>query len=103
MPRLAWLGIAAVFSIMFTSATPARAVVRDSIICPNQSIVSGDALAPSVGLPRGCETSTKPWSAPVGHRQPRADIAPPSISFDRTLDEENARIDRRISGICRGC
>jgi hypothetical protein len=27
-------------------------------------------------LPAGCETSTKPWSAPVGHRQPRQPMFP---------------------------
>jgi hypothetical protein len=102
MANLARLGIAAVLSIVFASSTPARAVIHNSGTCPRASTASGDAPPPSVGIPRGCETSTRPWSAPVGHRQPQADI-PPSISFDQSLDQENAKIDRVISGVCRGC
>jgi hypothetical protein len=47
------------------------------------------------------ETGTKPWPAPVGHRQPHAaDVsAPPSSP---ALDPEDANVDR-ISNICRGC
>ena len=48
------------------------------------------------------ETATKPWSAPVGHRQPRAVGIPPSLSL-QTLDQEDVYVDRKISGICRGC
>jgi hypothetical protein len=48
------------------------------------------------------ETTTKPWSAPVGHRQPRAaDI--PAASSQQILDQEDAIVDRKISNICRGC
>ena len=48
------------------------------------------------------ETATKPWSAPVGHRQPRAVDIPPSLS-SQTLEQEDIYVDRKISGICRGC
>ena len=48
------------------------------------------------------ETATRPWSAPVGHRQPRAMDIPPSLSA-QTLDQEDISVDRKISGICRGC
>jgi hypothetical protein len=48
------------------------------------------------------ETANKPWSAPVGHRQPRAVDIPPSLS-PQTLDQEDIYVDRKISGICRGC
>jgi hypothetical protein len=48
------------------------------------------------------ETGTKPWLAPVGHRQPRgAEVPAPSSS--PTLDQEDADVDRKISNICRGC
>jgi hypothetical protein len=30
-------------------------------------------------------------------------VAASSSSFDRDLDEEHAKIDRVIRGICRGC
>ena len=50
------------------------------------------------------ETATKPWSAPVGHRQPRAAGLPASINADQpTLDQEDAEVDRKIKGVCRGC
>jgi hypothetical protein len=48
------------------------------------------------------ETATRPWSAPVGHRQPRADDIPPSLS-PQPLDQEGIDVDRKIRGICRGC
>jgi hypothetical protein len=48
------------------------------------------------------ETATKPWSAPVGHRQPRAVDVPPSLS-PQNLDQEDIYVDRKIGGICRGC
>jgi hypothetical protein len=68
---------------------------------------TGDALAfapsfhPSV---TGKETTTRPWSAPVGHRQPRAGDILTSTSASRyVLDQEDARVDRKIRGVCRGC
>lgn len=62
---------------------------------------SAQSFQPSAA---GKETSTKPWAAPVGHRQPHASDVPAttmgSLDF---LDREDAYIDRKISGICRGC
>jgi hypothetical protein len=50
------------------------------------------------------ETVTRPWSAPVGHRQPRAaDIPAASSASQQILDREDANLDRMIRGICRGC
>jgi len=38
----------------------------------------------------------------VGHRQPRAaDI--PAPASQQSLDDEDANVDRKISGVCRGC
>jgi hypothetical protein len=48
------------------------------------------------------ETATRPWSAPVGHRQPRAVDIPPSIS-PQILNQEDIGVDRKIRGVCRGC
>jgi hypothetical protein len=48
------------------------------------------------------ETATRPWSAPVGHRQPRAADIPSSAS-PQTLDQEDISIDRTIRSVCRGC
>lgn len=50
------------------------------------------------------ETATRPWSAPVGHRQPRAaDIPAATSASQQILDQEDAIVDRKIKGICRGC
>jgi hypothetical protein len=65
----------------------------------------GLALAPSFRpSAAGKETTTRPWSAPVGHRQPRAAEVPASTSASQyVLDQEDANADRKISGVCRGC
>ncbi len=50
------------------------------------------------------ETTTRPWSAPLGHRQPRAVDIPASISASQQIiDQEDANVDRKIKGVCRGC
>lgn len=107
MTRFLFFGTAAVFLMMFATWLPAQAVMAEQGTCPTSRNVSGDAgfPVPSASLlPHGCETSTRPWSAPVGHRQPQAaDVAASSSSFEQDLDEEHAKIDRAIRGICRGC
>jgi hypothetical protein len=62
------------------------------------------ALAPSFHPSvAGKETTTRPWSAPVGHRQPRAADVPASTSASQyVLDQEDANVDRKISGVCPG-
>ena len=63
--------------------------------------VSAQAFHPSMA---GNETSTRPWTAPIGHRQPHAaDIPTTTMGSRDVLDQEDAYIDRRISGVCRGC
>jgi hypothetical protein len=43
-----------------------------------------------------------PWSAPVGHRQPQLiDVTQAKSLSD--LDEENAKFNRVVKSICRGC
>jgi hypothetical protein len=67
---------------------------------------TGALPAPTAAaLPAGCETTTLPWSAPVGHRQPQViDVtASAASSIDQEVKEENARIDQLIKGVCRGC
>jgi hypothetical protein len=52
----------------------------------------------------GRETTTRPWSAPTGHRQPRAADVPASVSASQEiLDQEDANVDRKIGNVCRGC
>jgi hypothetical protein len=54
----------------------------------------------------GAASSTIP-QAPIGHRQPRADQVPSEkknlTNPNDALDKENANLDRKIKGICRGC
>lgn len=43
------------------------------------------------------------WLAPIGHRQPhRADV-PAVAALDPYFGMEDALVDRKISGICKGC
>ena len=56
----------------------------------------------------GSSTAAKnpPREAPVGHRQPRAGDVPPEKNLNDPndlLSKENALLDRKIKGICRGC
>jgi hypothetical protein len=52
----------------------------------------------------GKETTTRPWTAPVGHRQPHSSDAPTTtLGSQDVLDQEDANVDRKINGICRGC
>jgi hypothetical protein len=49
---------------------------------------------------------TTVWPAPVGHRQPRLADVPSSAAAPNallSLDQEDASVDRKIGGICRGC
>ena len=69
---------------------------------PIINIGTADA-APSVRpWKAGNETATRPWSAPAGHHQPTAaDVLDPDSQL--TLDQEDAKVDRIVRGICRGC
>ena len=71
------------------------------------------AIAQTVGSRnRAAPPSTNPdnqlvlISAPVGHRQPRADQVPSEKNLmdpNDPINQENAALDRMINGICRGC
>ena len=74
MSKFALLGAAAVLSTMSMSALHAQAGARELGACPSLSVASSETRAPAPTadwLPAGCERSTLPWSAPVGHRQPQ--------------------------------
>jgi hypothetical protein len=83
------------------ASTPAQ---RREITVVGRGTADVTAPAPSIlSSKRGLETSTRPWSAPVGHRQPRAVDVPTSTTSQRGLDEEDANVDRKINSVCRGC
>jgi|SRR5579864_5340858 len=102
-------GLALVLPLTFAMPVSAQATVHEPPGCRLSIEAEGGGTPPAPtndALPRGCETVTIPWSAPVGHRQPQAaDVtsSKPSSSIDRELSEENARVDRLVKGICRGC
>jgi hypothetical protein len=107
MSKFALLGAAAVLSTMSISALHAQDATRGLGACPSPSAASGESRAPAPSadwLPPGCERSTLPWSAPVGHRQPQlTDVTQTKSLSELALDEENAKIDRVVKSICRGC
>src|ERR1700686_641577 len=83
------------------SAPPRR---REEVVAA-RGTADAMALAPSFRPSMaGKETTTRPWTAPVGHRQPSAADVRTSTSVSQyVLDPEDANVDRKISGICRGC
>jgi hypothetical protein len=67
------------------------------------AVLLSAAIATPV-LAAGFDPATKPWPAPVGHRQPRVADIPTSASPSwQTLDQEDVNVDRKIRNICRGC
>jgi hypothetical protein len=69
------------------------------------------AIAQTAGSPNpAASPPTNPdkklvLDAPVGHRQPRADQVPSEKNLDPNdpVNRENAELNRKIKGICRGC
>jgi hypothetical protein len=67
-----------------------------------RTVATEIALMPSARASN--ETATRPWSAPIGHRQPRAADVPASSSRHQLIvDPEDANVDRKIRSVCRGC
>jgi hypothetical protein len=72
-------------------------------------LIGSPASIAQTGTGGGSSTATKNQSipqAPVGHRQPRASDVPPEKNLNDPndlLSKENAILDRKIKGICRGC
>jgi hypothetical protein len=106
MTRFTLLGMTVVLSLTFGASLSAQATVHEPRSCLLQLDADGKVPSPTANaLPPGCETSTMPWSAPVGHRQPQAmDVVLSAISsIDQAVAAENARVDEVIKGVCRGC
>ncbi|MDO8401795.1 MAG: hypothetical protein Q7T45_28710 [Bradyrhizobium sp.] len=71
-------------------------------------LIGSPAAIAQTGTGGGSSTATKnpPREAPVGHRQPRAGDVPSEKNLNDPndlLSKENAILDRKIKGICRGC
>jgi hypothetical protein len=88
-------------------ASGPKADLEDESAPPLRKRGTADAM-PSVSAGRpwtpGNETATRPWSAPAGHHQPRAiDVLSSASSFEQIFEDEDARVDRIVRNICRGC
>src|SRR5580700_6168546 len=108
MIRFTLAGMAAVLSLISAAPASAQATVHKRRECQMSIDAHGGTAPPAPtadALPHGCEATTLPWSAPVGHRQPQAGDVTSSTtpSTDQAVREENARVDRIINGVCRGC
>ena len=128
MTKFTLLGVATILSTALATPVLAQAVIQEpgayAFYHPNgdlrigstpsqrrEEVVVGRGTADAMALApsfrpsmAGKETTTRPWSAPVGHRQPRAADVPTSTSASQyVLDQEDANVDRKIKIVCRGC
>jgi hypothetical protein len=128
MTKRTILGVISILSTAITTPGPAQAVIQHpgayALYHPNgtlgiasapsrrrEEIVVGRGTADAMALApsfrpsmAGKETTTRPWTAPVGHRQPRAGDLPTSTPpSEQILDQEDANVDRIIRSVCRGC
>jgi hypothetical protein len=103
MIKFAFVGVATILSTAIVAPALAQAVIPEAGVYALHD-PDGDLGIGPRAFQRGSETTTRPWSAPVGHRQPRAADVPASASVSPySLDQEDADIDRKIRSVCRGC
>jgi hypothetical protein len=71
---------------------------------PNADLVMGSQRSPRAAISTRSSRTTV-WPAPVGHRQPRlADVPSAAAAPNALLSfHQDASVDRKINGICRGC
>jgi len=99
--------VAITFSFVLLSQGPARSDADRNV--GGRAHTKHVAPEPAVSPPSHSDVEAQlaglPWSAPVGHRQPRAaDLhLDAGLSPDQmTLQRENNAVDRKLT-ICRGC
>jgi hypothetical protein len=110
MTKFTILGVAAILSTTLATPILAQAIIQEPSTQNKGAVLdraSANAMAfvpPGRLLAPGNETTTRPWSAPVGHRQPSVADIPASTSVSQqTRDQEDANVERAIRGVCRGC
>jgi hypothetical protein len=127
MTKFALLGVATILSTALAPPVLTQAVIQEpgayAFYHPNgdlrmstplqrrEEVIAGRGTADAMALApsfhpsvAGKETTTRPWSAPVGHRQPRAaGVLTSTSASQHVLDQEDANVDRKIRGVCRGC
>jgi hypothetical protein len=109
MTKRLLVSMSAILSMAIAAPLYAQAVVREpglyAINLPNPGTAIESAPPQRQdGRPwkAGSEMVTRPWSAPAGHHQPTAaDVLKPDSQL--TLDQEDAKVDRIVRGVCRGC
>jgi len=84
--------------------TIALLALIDTSVAIAQTVGSPNPSAPSLSANPNKQLVPE---APVGHRQPRADQVPSEKNLmgdpNDPLNRENAALDRKVKGICRGC
>jgi hypothetical protein len=108
MVRLKYVAASAILSAVIANPAFAQAVIQE----PGVYAKNYPTTDPGIGAPLSSRMAINKtgkstvWPAPVGHRQPRVADIPSSASTRNTLlslDQEDAGVDRKISGICHGC
>jgi hypothetical protein len=90
-----------VLSMTVASPTLAQDVVQKPVVLASNSPLADLRLESPQHARRAAGSKVIVWLAPVGHRQPRAADVPASTSG--SIDPDDAIVDQKISGICRGC
>jgi hypothetical protein len=86
------------YGIGIWGSSLARTAGNDYVVGRGTADVMASMIsAPSIpSSKRGLETSTRPWSASVGDRLPRAaDVHTSTSISQQSLDEEDANVDRK--------
>src|SRR5579871_5125322 len=87
MTRFSRLALVAILSTAIASPSFASSPVRPrgatAVGLGKADVMLAASFVPSSR--RGLETTTRPWSAPVGHRQPRV-VDVPAAASQQTLD-----------------
>ena len=95
-----------IFSTLAISSTVAQQVKAGTNDGQKVATANLTPAAPhsSSAAVRTVNANSTVWPAPIGHRQPRVADVPVSTSKDSfNFAQEDVNVDRKISGICRGC
>lgn len=108
MIKLKLVAATAILSAVIANPASAQATIQERGPYTKGYTTADLGIGVSLSSPVAINTASKStvWPAPVGHHQPRVADIPASVSTRTTplsLDPEDASVDRKISGICRGC
>ena len=109
MVKIKHLAAIAILSTVIANPVLAKPVIQEPSAYaknyPTADIGIGSQRSSRAAISTSSAQTTV-WPAPVGHRQPRLADVPSSAAMPNallSLDQEDASVDRKISGICRGC